>query len=646
MDLRCFLFSSDQGTAANLRQILSGLGVEAESCADAVAAVERITSQPFQLVIIDWDQQPESALLLNTARQRKAADRPLTLAIVSNDADAPKALHAGANSLLRKPVVVSQARETLTTARDLLGTKQGATGNVPRAAVVPAAPPSTLLPAPTSQTTLRAGDFLQGASPTPGGLFEAETGVPGLSEESSHEISPLKDLEPVASAVAEERTPESVAPPPGAARGLEWYLKNRAAGQPSGASAAAAAPAPVLPTAPKTTPKPELLGYEQTSSYAPAPVQAAPGVDHTPKGRQPIVPEHREQKKEAELFAYIQGEQKSGSSGQAASGFGLAKRAIVPAFLLAVIAIIAAPQAPWHSHLQGFWRSGRQTIHAWLNPQPATPTQAPIAHETFTRPGDEYKLPVAEPIPDATTDPSQIEVVPVIDPTVKKPNNPQGGNAMDPSAVPAEGPSSQADTPGVTPTTPNLDSQPQNTKADPFRPTVVPANAAPQPVASVIESPIATHSEPSSAASAAAPTIASPKPVQPRPASTPGVIPQSLKSQLAPANTMIGGNKPADSVPPPIEPVVVPESSVRALILESSAPAYPATAKGQQGSVVLQVLVARDGSVQDAKFMQGSLLFARNAIDAVRQWKFKPYSINGHPVSVLTQITIRFKPAQ
>ena len=109
---------------------------------------------------------------------------------------------------------------------------------------------------------------------------------------------------------------------------------------------------------------------------------------------------------------------------------------------------------------------------------------------------------------------------------------------------------------------------------------------------------------------------------------------------------MIGGNKPADSVPPPIEPVAVPESSERALITESSAPAYPATAKGQQGLVVLQVLIARDGSVQDAKFMQGSLLFARNAIDAVRQWKFKPYSINGHPVSVLTQITIRFKPAQ
>ena len=643
MDLRCFLFSSDEGTAANLRQILSGLGVEAESCPDAVAAIERITSQPFQIVIIDWDQQPESGLLLNTARQRKASERPLTLAIVSNDADAPKALHAGANSLLRKPVVMSQARETLTTARDLLGTKQAATVNMPPSAAVPATVPhSPLTSGSTSETTLRAGDFLQAASPTPGGLFEADTTVPALSEESGHEISPLKDLEPVASAVAGERTPEPVAPPPGG-RGLEWYLKNRVTGQPSGASAAAPAPAPVLPVAPKPTPtRTELLGYEETSSYAPAPAQAAPRVDRRPKTRHQSVPEHKEQKKEAELFAYIQGEPKSGSG----HGFGLAKRAIVPAFLLAVIAIIAAPQAPWHSHLQVFWRSGRQKIHVWLNPQPATLTPAPIAHETFTRAGDEYKLPVAEPIPDATTDPSQIEVVPVIDPTVKKPNNPQGGNAMDPAAVPAEGSASPADTPGMAPSTPNLATEPETTKADPFRQTVAPANSVPQPIASVIESPVVTHSEPSLAASATAAIVATPRPVQPRPASTPGAIPQSLKSQLAPANTMIGGNKPADSVPPPIEPVAVPEASQRALILESSLPAYPATAQGQQGSVILQVLIARDGSVQDAKFMQGSLLFARNAIDAVRQWKFKPYSINGHPVSVLTQITIRFKPAQ
>ena len=44
---------------------------------------------------------------------------------------------------------------------------------------------------------------------------------------------------------------------------------------------------------------------------------------------------------------------------------------------------------------------------------------------------------------------------------------------------------------------------------------------------------------------------------------------------------------------------------------------------------MLQVLIGRDGSVQDAKFLQGSLLFARNAIDGVKSWKFKPYAMNG-----------------
>ena len=95
-----------------------------------------------------------------------------------------------------------------------------------------------------------------------------------------------------------------------------------------------------------------------------------------------------------------------------------------------------------------------------------------------------------------------------------------------------------------------------------------------------------------------------------------------------------------------IEPVQVSELAERALITNNVSAIYPTTAKGQQGTVVLQVLIARDGSVQDAKFMQGSLVFARNAIDAVRQWKFKPYLLNGRPVSVQTQLTVKFKPGQ
>ena len=95
-----------------------------------------------------------------------------------------------------------------------------------------------------------------------------------------------------------------------------------------------------------------------------------------------------------------------------------------------------------------------------------------------------------------------------------------------------------------------------------------------------------------------------------------------------------------------IEPVAVSESAERALLIDQPAMSYPASAKGQSGTVLLQILVGRDGIVQDAKFVQGSLAFARPAIEGVRQWKFKPYSMNGRPVSIQTTLTIKFKPGQ
>jgi len=93
-----------------------------------------------------------------------------------------------------------------------------------------------------------------------------------------------------------------------------------------------------------------------------------------------------------------------------------------------------------------------------------------------------------------------------------------------------------------------------------------------------------------------------------------------------------------------IEPVNLPEAAVRDLLAQPVDPEYPTQAGGQRGSVVLQVLIGRDGAVQDAKFLQGSLVFARSAIDAVKQWKFKPYLMNGRPVAVQSLMTLNFKP--
>jgi protein TonB len=105
------------------------------------------------------------------------------------------------------------------------------------------------------------------------------------------------------------------------------------------------------------------------------------------------------------------------------------------------------------------------------------------------------------------------------------------------------------------------------------------------------------------------------------------------------------GNKTPDSALPSIEPVILTEAASRSLLVEQPNLAYPASANGQQGKVLLQVLIGRDGSVQDAKFMQGSLAFARPAIDNVKLWRFKPYLMNGRAVSVQTPLTVSFKPA-
>jgi TonB family protein len=106
------------------------------------------------------------------------------------------------------------------------------------------------------------------------------------------------------------------------------------------------------------------------------------------------------------------------------------------------------------------------------------------------------------------------------------------------------------------------------------------------------------------------------------------------------------GNKPLEAAMQAIEPVIVSELSERTLLSDQAAIPYPATAKGQQGTVMLQVLIGRDGTVQDAKFLQGSFAFAKAAIDGVKLWKFKPYMMNARPVSVQTNLTIKFKPGQ
>ena len=74
-------------------------------------------------------------------------------------------------------------------------------------------------------------------------------------------------------------------------------------------------------------------------------------------------------------------------------------------------------------------------------------------------------------------------------------------------------------------------------------------------------------------------------------------------------------------------------------------PEYPAQARTLrlEGPVVLEAMVMEDGSVHDLKVVSGHPTLAHAALDAVRQWRYQPYRLNGKPVAMRTEITIKFK---
>jgi len=56
----------------------------------------------------------------------------------------------------------------------------------------------------------------------------------------------------------------------------------------------------------------------------------------------------------------------------------------------------------------------------------------------------------------------------------------------------------------------------------------------------------------------------------------------------------------------------------------------------------LLAVIGKDGSVQDVRVESGLPVLAQAAIEAVKQWRYKPYLLNGEPVEVDSRITINF----
>ncbi len=94
-----------------------------------------------------------------------------------------------------------------------------------------------------------------------------------------------------------------------------------------------------------------------------------------------------------------------------------------------------------------------------------------------------------------------------------------------------------------------------------------------------------------------------------------------------------------------LEPVSLSEELAQKLLLQKIQPSYPEQAirAGLQGSVILQACIGRDGSIRDLKLVRGSLFLGRAAYNAVKQWRYQPYILNGRPVEAQTYVTVDFR---
>jgi protein TonB len=78
--------------------------------------------------------------------------------------------------------------------------------------------------------------------------------------------------------------------------------------------------------------------------------------------------------------------------------------------------------------------------------------------------------------------------------------------------------------------------------------------------------------------------------------------------------------------------------------IKDAKPVYPqvAMAAKVEGMVIIEATIGKDGSVQDAKVLRHVPLLDQAALDAVKEWKFTPTTLNGQPVEVLMTVTVNF----
>jgi TonB family protein len=96
---------------------------------------------------------------------------------------------------------------------------------------------------------------------------------------------------------------------------------------------------------------------------------------------------------------------------------------------------------------------------------------------------------------------------------------------------------------------------------------------------------------------------------------------------------------------PSLATLRVSQGVSQGLLIKRVQPKYPATAVAAHagGSVEIEATINKEGNVVNPKVLKGNPVLAQAALEAIRQWRYKPYYLDGQPVEIQTQVTINFK---
>ena len=120
MSLRALVFCSDEKTLRVLRRVLSELEIQVEHCPQTDSAINKLTRQRFEAIVVDCSEAHAASQVLRSAQSAPCNKRAVTVAIIDAEQAANSAFERGAHFVLHKPLVLEQTKSSFRAVRALM----------------------------------------------------------------------------------------------------------------------------------------------------------------------------------------------------------------------------------------------------------------------------------------------------------------------------------------------------------------------------------------------------------------------------------------------------------------------------------------------------------------------------------------------